>query len=274
MMNLRAQVRRLAPEPAKQVYRRVRSWLADVRRPAQMKCRVRNVEVILGTSSASEEMRATTYETKEPETLDWIDEYLSAGSVLFDIGANIGVYSLYAAKRRPDAVIYAFEPESQNFSRLCRNVVLNNVSNLVPCGFPLADRSKVDLFYVHTLEAGDSLHSFGRESDFREQGRAAALRQAALSTTIDSLLDYGIPAPNLIKLDVDGIEGPILDGGSRALASESLRSILVEWNFKNDSEIPDLEKRLARFGLQLLRKSQWLAENFGFKSVNLIFAKR
>ncbi|HEY5918287.1 MAG TPA: hypothetical protein VIU13_12820, partial [Chryseolinea sp.] len=76
-------------------------------------CNVRGVEVKIGVSSALELFRCETYDTKEPETLDWIDKF-KKDEILFDIGGNIGVYSMYAGKK--GARVYAFEPESQNFS--------------------------------------------------------------------------------------------------------------------------------------------------------------
>jgi len=273
-LGVRATLRRMAPEPIKSIYRRLREGVQSAMRPTQMTCRVRSHAVVLGVSSPSEEMRARTYETKEPETLDWIDENLRVGDVLFDIGANIGLYSLYAARACAGAIVYAFEPESQNFARLCRNVVLNQVSNLLPCNFPLADCSKFDVFHVHTLEAGDSLHSFGKASEFRAAGERAALRQGALSTSLDALVhQHGVPQPALIKLDVDGIEGPILSGASQILAAPSFRSLLVEWNFRDEREIADVECTLRNSGLRLAKSGARTAELYGLKSRNLIFTR-
>ena len=60
-------------------------------------------------------MRAKTYSIKEPDTLDWLDSF-EPGSCYFDLGANIGQYSLYPAKKYGDKVrVYAFEPQGLNF---------------------------------------------------------------------------------------------------------------------------------------------------------------
>src|SRR5206468_150350 len=95
--------------------------------------RVGGITLALHVSSAQEHYRADTYATKEPETIEWVRRRLGKGDVLFDVGANIGLYSLFAAKLEPSCRVVAFEPESNNFSSLCRNVLLNRLDNVIPC---------------------------------------------------------------------------------------------------------------------------------------------
>ena len=63
--------------------------------------------------------RSETFSTKEPETLEWINS-IPQGSVLWDIGANVGLYSCYAAKAR-DCQVFSFEPSVFNLEQLARN---------------------------------------------------------------------------------------------------------------------------------------------------------
>ncbi len=72
--------------------------------------------------------RAYTLHTKEPETLEWLDQ-LMPESVLWDIGANIGIYSLYAAKR--GVLVVAFEPNVTAYSILVNNVYLNELNDFI-----------------------------------------------------------------------------------------------------------------------------------------------
>ena len=72
--------------------------------------------------------RARTSLTKEPETLEWINTFEDA-DVLWDIGANVGVYSLYAALRR--LTVLAFEPSSANSYVRSRNVEINKMDDRV-----------------------------------------------------------------------------------------------------------------------------------------------
>jgi FkbM family methyltransferase len=237
-------------------------------------CQVGNVTIKVGVASELEHYRAETYATKEPETIDWLDENLRDEDVFMDVGANIGLYSLYAAKLRPHARIYAFEPAAQNFSRLCRNIVLNGMTNIIPCNFPLSDRETFDVFYVGDAQAGAALHSFGRLSDFRNVTDAVALRQGAFSLTLDALVgEYRLPQPALLKIDVDGIEEKILDGAEAVLESNQLRTILVEVTCREGVASAWPERKLGQFGYKLKRKSDWVAELNGLKSQNYIFSR-
>jgi len=84
-----------------------------------------------------------------------------------------------------------------------------------------------------------------------------------------------LPAPDLIKLDVDGIEEQILDGAAAVLASGSLRSILVEvtWRDEGKAALPWAESKLALYGYQLKAKSAWSIKLRGLRSANFIFAR-
>jgi FkbM family methyltransferase len=161
------------------------------------------------------------------------------------VGANIGLYTLFAAKLCPSCRVYAFEPESNNFSSLCRNVLLNRLENVIPCSFPLSGREGFALFHVYGLEPGAALHSLGEPSAFREE--APTLLQGTLTTTLDAVVRPGaLPSPTLLKLDVDGLEESILDGGPALLASTALRSILVEVTTANADDVSWAERKLAR----------------------------
>ena len=69
--------------------------------------------------------RVETFHTKEPETLEWIDKF-EKESTFWDIGANIGLSSCYAAKKI-FCKVYAFEPSIFNLEWLGKNIYLNNL---------------------------------------------------------------------------------------------------------------------------------------------------
>ena len=73
--------------------------------------------------------RATSFSNKEPETLEWIDQ-LPEECVLWDIGANVGLYTVYAALRKK-CHIMAFEPSVFNLELLSRNLHLNQLHQKV-----------------------------------------------------------------------------------------------------------------------------------------------
>ena len=77
--------------------------------------------------------RVRTFNEKEPEMLDWLDENIRDEDVFFDVGANVGIYSIYAALRNPKAKIYSFEPEYSNLHQLKQNIIINGQqNNIIP----------------------------------------------------------------------------------------------------------------------------------------------
>jgi len=192
------------------------------------------VEVRFAVVNTTTQWRAQTIMSKEPDTVAWIEEF-AADDVLVDIGANVGLYSLCAAAFRR-ARVYAFEPESQNYAVLNRNIHLNGLDERVTayCA-ALSDRTGFDLLYLSKLSAGSSRHTFGESVDHLLQPMDAAFRQGCYSTTLDALVDEGVlPVPRHIKIDVDGIEHKVIAGAARTLARPDLRSVLIELNTNLD----------------------------------------
>jgi FkbM family methyltransferase len=168
--------------------------------------------------------------TKEPCTIEWLNT-IAADEVLLDCGANVGMYTVFAAVVR-GARVYAFEPESQNYALLCRNIVGNDLSGKVtawPCA--LSDETKFDRIHLSQFSAGGSCHSFGDNRDFQLKQVDFPFVQGSIATTIDKLVaDHVMPAPNHIKIDVDGFEHKVVAGAAAALKHPSLRSLIIEIN--------------------------------------------
>jgi FkbM family methyltransferase len=196
-------------------------------------CHVRNVNIKVGVSSPIELFRCETYTSKEPETLDWIDTF-NEEDLFFDIGANIGVYTLYASQSSGCNVI-AFEPESQNFSRLTQNIYCNNAKNVVPYCLALSNKTCLDKLYVTGMRAGDSQHNLGSENKYYT--REYSMLQGSVAMSLDQLcFEFNLPIPNHVKIDVDGLEEEIVKGGLQVLSSSIMKSILVEiTNVNNES---------------------------------------
>ena len=78
------------------------------------------------------EWRVDTFFSKEPETLEWIDSFKKNQEIIFwDIGANIGLYSLYTCLKHSNSNIIAFEPSTSNLRVLSRNISMNNFENKI-----------------------------------------------------------------------------------------------------------------------------------------------
>lgn len=169
--------------------------------------------------------RVNSLDTKEPDTIEWLSK-MKEGEIFFDVGANMGQYSLIAAKK--GLTVHAFEPESQNFALLCRNVGINNLGNRVTA-WPLAlsDRTSFDYFYVQSLQAGGSCSSYGQPVNFHLKEKNYAVRQGSMAVTMDAFSDQ-YDYPDHVKIDVDGLEHLVLRGMGAVLAV--VQSVLVEIN--------------------------------------------
>lgn len=110
-------------------------------------------QLTFATPNRLNHFRVDTFSTKEPETLEWIDSFQN-GSIVWDIGANVGLYSCYAAKAR-NCKVFAFEPSVFNLELLARNIFLNNLTRsvaIVP--IPLSDNLAFSTLNMTSTEWG------------------------------------------------------------------------------------------------------------------------
>ena len=91
---------------------------------------------------------------KEPGTVDWINQNVKSGDIFYDVGANIGVFTILAASRTgKKGKVYAFEPHGANFARLVDNITVNNLQQVVfPNNFALHDKEG---FFPFHYKSGD-----------------------------------------------------------------------------------------------------------------------
>jgi FkbM family methyltransferase len=164
---------------------------------------------------------------KEPETIEWIQGF-KPGETLFDIGANIGLYSLLAASRGLKVV--AFEPESQNFAVMNTNVQMNRLSdNVVPLNLALSDRTAIDYLYMPIFSLGTAFNQFGRAPHPDPAHAEQTAKQAVISYTVDAFIEaFPEYFPTHIKLDVDGLEPAIIFNALKTLENPEVKSMLVE----------------------------------------------
>ncbi len=162
----------------------------------------------------------------EPETVAWIDDFIGEGEVMWDIGANIGLYALYAALG-PGIRVLAFEPGAGSFAALTRNVELNAMGDRI-AAYCLAFDEATGLDVLHMMDtgAGHSMHAFGAD-EAADWPVTPPFSQACLGFTIDDFCRiFAAPPPDHVKLDVDGIEAKIIRGGRETLAGA--KTVLVE----------------------------------------------
>lgn len=207
--------------------------------------------------------------SKEPDTVRWIQGF-APGDVFYDIGANVGAYSLVAGSSFEGKVrVIAFEPGFPNFPQLCRNIALNGLQGTITA-LPLAlsDRTEIASFHYSTLAPGGALHTLGDAIDSKGDGFSPVLTQSVVAFELDGLIDqFGLPEPTHIKIDVDGIEERILLGARATLAAPTVRSLLVEL----DGEPAAIVSMLGDLGFTI--RGRWKDATGGKNVWNYEFAR-
>ena len=202
--------------------------------------------------------RAESFHTKEPSTLEWIDSFTD-GSLFWDIGANVGVYSLYAALK-PGIKVIAFEPAGINFFMLVRNIELNKKYDTVySLCIALSDSTEISTLYMPNTKIGKTGHTIGEPVDITGNPTDTVFKQGTIGYTVDDLvLDNKIPFPNYIKIDVDGIESKILKGASKTLKDDRLKSVLVEIDARNTDNKKEIKSIMKGAGMKLVKIGEGL----------------
>jgi len=215
------------------------------------------------TTGSSSTKRVRSLFTKEPITLAWIDSFRE-NEVLFDIGANVGMYTIYAAVMR-QARVYSFEPEALNYAELNKNIYLNNLHHTcLAYGLALSDVDKTDRLLLSDFGLGISYHDFEENSwtedkQFAEDWHVSKDNrrpQGCIGRRVDTLIADGLPVPHHIKIDVDGLEHRVIAGMLETLRQPDLRTVLIEINFDNPTNlaiIDQLQEMGWRFSWEQLR---------------------
>jgi len=177
---------------------------------------------------------------KEPWTVRWVEDYLGPDEVLYDVGANVGAYTLLAAVAVPSARVVSFEPSPANFAALCANVELNAVTDRVtPIALALGDQPRSAPMDSAATVPGASPRI---DSDGADAG-------GALVDRLDDVIErFGLPPPDHVKLDVDGGELEVLAGAERMLGAGRVKSLMVELDRERERRVVD---RLKALGLEL-----------------------
>lgn len=174
--------------------------------------------------------RACTLFVKESGTIDWLRHGLRPGDVFLDIGANVGVYSIYAAHCvGHHGRVYAVEPHVFNAATLIENVHANRMSERISVlTLPLSFEPVFDQFFYHEFDVGVANNEFGRtRAGPHTRFCGSELKYA---TTVDELIrTQAIRSPDIVKVDVDGLEPSIVMGMSTLLVgAKRPRSVQIE----------------------------------------------
>lgn len=121
--------------------------------------------------------------------------------VVIDVGANIGAFSVLAARKATNGRVIAFEPEPDNFALLCENLSRNGCENVTPVRAAVTDRAGIVTLNLNADSgAGHSLHR-------DPSGRGVSVPAMTLADVFDA---YAVELCDFLKLDCEGAEYDIL----------------------------------------------------------------
>lgn len=138
--------------------------------------------------------------------------------VFYDVGANVGTYTCFAASRLPAGATVAFEPEPVNASRLEENLTLNGLEGRV-LRVALSDTTGTTQLALTGTEPGEGSHAISVDG--------TGTTEVAMATGDGLIAEWRLPAPSVVKIDVEGAEMRVLRGLRRALENE-VRLIYLE----------------------------------------------
>jgi FkbM family methyltransferase len=154
----------------------------------------------------------------EREVIAYLLSALKPGAVAYDVGASLGIHTVFMAKRVGDTGrVVAFEPEQRSYQKLLANVALNGLTNVLALQLGLGEERRDVPLYG------------GQEYCFNLWQKGQELHQTAEIWPGDEVQQKkSLPRPNLVKIDVEGFEYFVLKGLRKTLADPSCRSVCLE----------------------------------------------
>ena len=216
----------------------------------------------VATSFLEYHLRARQGYKREPITVHWILNVIGVDDVVFDIGANVGTYSLLIGKKAElgSGMVLAFEPEARNFSALNKNIELNKLQEkVVPYAIAFGDSERVTSLFLSSTIPGSACHAID-VSESEGKKFSPHHRQGVYILSIDTFCgDSGVPFPNHIKIDVDGAEEGIITGMSSTLSDPRLQSIMIE--ITHEISCGKIEKVILKHGFHEEMRQEWRNKN-------------
>jgi len=168
------------------------------------------------------------------EELMVLEKFLRPSDIFFDVGANTGEFTLFAAKRLQSGQVYAFEPANHMYKKLSMHTERNNFSCVHLFKLALADREGETLLYSPTINFPDGSTHNGIGSLFSGRFRQSTEHQEVVRLiTLDRFVqEHGVPHIDLMKIDVEGAELQVLRGAEEVI-HRYLPRIIIEIDQRN-----------------------------------------
>jgi len=173
----------------------------------------------------------------EHKTIDLMKRQVKEGMIVFDIGANIGMYSILLSKLvGSSGKIYSFEPDENTFNILTKNLSLSKCDNVLAYKIALSDSNSLAIMSKPNEQSGDAFHYIQPLNDSDD------ISKSVQTITLDNfLLEQGIPKVDFIKIDIEGAEFLCLTGATQLLTGPQSPTLVCEC----------YEEYLQRFGKRI-----------------------
>lgn len=174
-----------------------------------------------------------------------IDGVLKSSAVILDVGAHVGLFSIYARLLNRNAKIFAYEPFEGNFLTMKENLKKNGCENVVCKNSAVGASDAVREIYVNEDSHNHSFHLVG------VSGEKKKINVVSMVSILEKLAKEGILNVDLVKLDCEGSEFEIL----QSLSSEHfvrIRCFYIEFHeYEEGMERQILVKLLSGFGYKV-----------------------
>jgi FkbM family methyltransferase len=234
-------------------------------------------KIIISINSAHDHLRAKTFKFKEPDTNKWLEFFSQKPFTLIDIGSNIGIYSLYFSKLNARNRVIAIEPDSSSFVSLIRNVNLNKIKTIDSYPVAIGLKEKFSIFHISNFNSGAGAGGLDYEYQFLKNP-PTIFHQGVYALSLDSFFKklnlFKSHKNIIIKIDTDGNELDILKSGGKVLKNFAIKSILVEINYRDFSELRFIENILKSYGFVLCARSNWCDFYDDTKIANFYFFRK
>lgn len=202
----------------------------------------------------------------EPESTSLWREFARDAAVVFDLGANIGIYSLFAADANPRATIHAFEPTADVFDIFCANIRKNRMTNIVANNVAVGARSGT-VFLNQCTGSDKANEGMNFVSASPVNASAPPIPQVSLD---DYCEQRDIERIDLLKMDIEGGEHDALRGAARLLSSQRIGSIFFElsdWSAERAGHaMSDVPTMLAECGYEFFTPYRGRLQPFAVNS--------
>ena len=190
--------------------------------------------------------------SKEPETINWINGF-DKKTVFFDIGANIGIYSLYSAIVKQN-LVYAFEPHAASYKNLLESINLNKLQNCNAHCIAMGDKLALSSINIKNMHEGVPNNIVGKKAELYH-----GCTEFSLNFLVSKKM---LPQPDHIKIDVDGYEDKVIEGSMEVF--RNTKSILLEISNKNINYVDMIEA----LGFKVESKHKRNEEEFNYIFTN------